>query len=154
MKPNANNKNRHQGFTLIEVLVTIVVLSLGLLGLAMLQLESLKHNTDAYFRTQATMLAYDIMDRIRANVNEARSGSYIAAGPPQTAETCGATSTGCSTATDLANYDLTVWYQKLGEVLPADTNPSSIELNGNQITVTVRWREREISKQRSWVVEL
>ncbi|MFL6713216.1 MAG: type IV pilus modification protein PilV, partial [Sulfurifustis sp.] len=88
MKPKANNKSASQGFTLVEVLVTLVVLSIGLLGLAMLQLESLKHNTDAYFRTQATMLAYEIIDRMRANVDAARGGSYVAAAAPAD-ENCG-----------------------------------------------------------------
>src|SRR5690606_3260878 len=62
------------GFSLIEVLVALLVLSVGLLGLAMLQIEGLKHNTDAYYRTQATVLAYDIIDRMRANSDAAKNG--------------------------------------------------------------------------------
>lgn len=153
MKPNANDKRGHRGFTLIEVLVTILVLSIGLLGLAMLQLESLKHNTDAYFRTQATMLAYEIIDRMRANADAARNGDYVAAAAPAD-EVCGDSGTGCDSQTRLAAYDLSVWYKKLASALPADSTPSSITQAGTQITVTVRWKEREVSKQRDWVVEL
>ncbi|MFL6621709.1 MAG: type IV pilus modification protein PilV [Sulfurifustis sp.] len=154
MKPNTNNNRGYQGFSLIEVLVTLVVLSIGLLGLAMLQLESLKHNTDAYFRTQATMLAYEIIDRMRANGDAARNGSYVAAAAPAD-EDCGDLGgTGCDSQARLANYDLSVWYNKLAAALPADATPSSITQVGNQITVTIRWKEREVSKQRDWVVEL
>lgn len=142
------------GFTLVEVLVALIVLSIGLLGLAALQLQSLKHNTDAYFRTQATMLAYDIIDRMRANVDGAMAGYYVAAEPPASAQTCGEVAGGCSSLTDLAAYDLTEWYQALADALPAATTPSSIALNGNRITVTIRWNERGVPKSREWVVEL
>ena len=60
-------KYRSQGFTLIEVLIAIIVLSIGLLGLAGLQLTSLRNSNSAYTRSQAVILSYDIVDRIRAN---------------------------------------------------------------------------------------
>lgn len=61
------------GFTLLEVLVTIVVLSLGLIGLAGLQAASLNNNQTAYYRGIATQQAYDIADRLRANLAGAGS---------------------------------------------------------------------------------
>lgn len=145
---------RRSGFTLIEVLVALLVLSIGLLGLAMLQLESLKYNTDAYFRTQATMLAYDIIDRMRANAAAANAGGYVASEKPSVIENCGDTSTGCADTTALANYDLGVWYGRLDEVLPPDETPSSISSNGTRHTVVVRWNERGIPKSRAWDIEL
>jgi type IV pilus assembly protein PilV len=63
--------NQH-GFTLLEVLIALLVLSIGLLGLAALQTTALRSNTMATTRTHATQLAYDISDRMRANV----AGSY------------------------------------------------------------------------------
>ncbi len=58
---------RHQeGATLIEVLIAIVVLSIGLLGLAGLQATSVQSNHSAYQRSQATLLGYDLADRMRA----------------------------------------------------------------------------------------
>lgn len=143
-----------RGFTLVEVLVALIVLSIGLLGLAALQLQSLKHNTDAYFRTQATMLAYDIIDRMRANVDAVKAGHYVAAEPPTTAQTCGETATGCASPADLAAYDLTYWYSELASTLPAPSTPSSVTLNGNQVTVTIRWSERGVPKSRQWIVVL
>ena len=61
------------GFTLLEVMVAIVVLSLGLLGLAGLQAASLRNNQAAYYRGIATQQTYDMADRIRANLAGARA---------------------------------------------------------------------------------
>ena len=68
---------RQQGATLIEVLVAVVVLSIGLLGLGVLQGISLRGNTNAYLRTQATNVSYEIIDRMRANRMQIRfRGGY------------------------------------------------------------------------------
>jgi type IV pilus assembly protein PilV len=75
------------GFTLVEVLVALVVLSIGLLGIASLQLSSLRWNHGASKRSQATLLAYDILDRMRANPNAARAGQYSGGTTPLTMAT-------------------------------------------------------------------
>ena len=56
-----------RGFTLIEVLISMVILAIGLLGLAGIQAISLRDNQDAYYYQQATLLAYEMQDRIRGN---------------------------------------------------------------------------------------
>ena len=67
------NKTEHQmtriasGFTLIEVLVALLIVALGMLGNAMLQLQGMKNSNDAYLRSQIGLFAYDIADKIRAN---------------------------------------------------------------------------------------
>ncbi len=67
------NKIEHQitriasGFTLIEVLVALLIVALGMLGNAMLQLQGMKNSNDAYLRSQIGLFAYDIADKIRAN---------------------------------------------------------------------------------------
>lgn len=65
-----------RGYTLIEVLVAVVVLSIGLLGLALLTGMSLQDNTRAYQRSIAVFLAYDIADRMRANPQGMIDGAY------------------------------------------------------------------------------
>jgi type IV pilus assembly protein PilV len=60
-------QHKISGFTLIEVLIAMLILSVGLLGLAGFQASSARNNTSAYNRSQATQLAYDLADRIRAN---------------------------------------------------------------------------------------
>jgi type IV pilus assembly protein PilV len=67
---------RTGGFTLIEVLVSLVILSIGLLGIAKLMLFSSRSNDSAYLRSQATALAYEILDNMRANRQEAIAGTY------------------------------------------------------------------------------
>ncbi len=56
-----------EGFSLLEVLIAIIIVSTGVLGIAGLQVMSLQNKTSALFRTQANQLAYDILDRARAN---------------------------------------------------------------------------------------
>jgi len=57
----------NSGFTLIEVLISVLILGIGILGVLNLQTRALMDNQDAYLRTQAIFLAYDMSDRIRAN---------------------------------------------------------------------------------------
>ena len=64
-------KSRHEGFSLIEVLVTIMILMVGLLGLAALQTNATVAEMEAYQRSQALVLAQDLADRISANKGKA-----------------------------------------------------------------------------------
>lgn len=68
--------NIPRGMTLIEVLIALLVLGVGLLGIAALQGVGLKTGHSAYARSQATMLAYDLADRMRARRSDTLSGSY------------------------------------------------------------------------------
>ncbi len=120
------NIPRQAGFTLIEILVTVIVLAIGLLGLAGLQATSLSFNSTAYQRSQATNLAYDITDRMRANIVAARAGGYNIA----------ATALAPAGAA-LAAVDLRQWRQALMNALPSGTG--SITQNGNVFTVTIQW---------------
>jgi type IV pilus assembly protein PilV len=100
------------GFTLVEVLVSLVILAIGLLGIAKLMLFSSHSNDSAYLRSQATALAYEILDDMRANRQEAISaGSYnTAAAVPAVAP--GALCVGlgsCINPTQVALYDLYQW---------------------------------------------
>lgn len=99
--------NKNTGFTLIEVLIAMLVLAVGLLGLAGLQATSIGNNQSAYNRSQATQLAYDLADRMRANV--AGVVIYTAILPSAaTAKANCLTTTGCLPA-DMAENDLYQW---------------------------------------------
>ena len=70
------NGRREGGFTLIEVVVAMLILSIGLMGMVGLQAVSLKMNQSAHLSSQATYLAYDIIDRMRANRTAALDEKY------------------------------------------------------------------------------
>lgn len=128
---------RARGFTLIEVLVTVIVLAIGLLGLAGLQLTGLRYNYSAYQRSQATILTNDIVDRMRANRTIAESAGYdIALGVMPAAASCEGTGASCAPAA-MANADLYEWKQALANLLPS--GDGSIELNGSNFTITIQW---------------
>jgi type IV pilus assembly protein PilV len=126
----AHSLPRSRGFTLIEVLVALIVLSIGLLGVASLQLVSLRWNHGASLRSQATLLAYDIADRMRANQLVARtSTAYEIA--------LSATKTGSS----LADQDLRQWKIALGQTLPLGDGSIVRDTSGTDpvFIITVQW---------------
>ena len=102
---------KQKGISLLEVLISVLVLSVGLLGLGGLQLYALKGSNDAHFRTTASILASDLGDRIRINPEGVASGGYELSESQSTA-ICGNTAiklcTGSNTcsAAELANFDL------------------------------------------------
>jgi len=128
---------KQTGFSLLEVLISIVVLAIGLLGLAALQTTSLKNNHSAQYRTTATVLSYDIIDRMRLN---------------QTADyslTLAATPSGAT----LKDTDLLAWTTSLSNELPA--GDGAIAINGDIVTVTVQWddsRGSQGSNTQSFIV--
>ncbi|MGF1548025.1 MAG: type IV pilus modification protein PilV [Thiotrichales bacterium] len=69
------------GFTIVEIMVALLILSIGLLGLASLQVIGVKNSGNAYYRTQAVMIANETVERIRMNKPAARNGEYDAAAP-------------------------------------------------------------------------
>jgi type IV pilus assembly protein PilV len=136
-----SSKNRSRGFTLLEVLVAMVVLSIGLLGLSGLQTSSLRNNHSAFLRSQATVATNSIIDRMRANRDSAAAGDYdIVYTATPTASTC---SSGCSTA-DVAEKDLTLWRAYIGR-LPGGQGQiqvSTVTISGvayETAEIKVRW---------------
>lgn len=117
-----------RGFTLLEVLVAIVVLSIGLLGLAGLMASSLKNSHSAYQRTQATWLAYDALDRMRANRQVALAGGYNLA--------LGAAPGGSA----LAATDLGEWDAALANTLPAGDGSIAVAAGG-AVKIIVQWND-------------
>jgi len=124
------------GFTLLEVLVAVMVLSIGLLGLASLQVNGLRFNHSAYMRTQATLLAEEIADRMRAN--RPSLASYSGTNLAVAAVAACNTAAGCTSA-EMAQNDLAQWQQSLAGLLPngqglvcfdtVTTPPTAAELN-------------------------
>lgn len=101
---------------MLEVLISILVIAFGLLGLAGLQGVSIRNNHNAYLRNQATLYAYDIADRIRANRVGLDNGSYDLGTAANTAACHPASApVGCSSA-QMAGYDLLSWGQMVSQL--------------------------------------
>lgn len=145
---------RQQGFSLIELLVAVVILAVGILGIAGLQVVALQQNRGALYRAEATMLANDIMDRVRVNTNTTYT-SLIDQDPPAGASNCG--NAECTPA-EMADYDIAQWKCQIND-LDADGNPfaicaslgitgalpggaGAINKAGGVYEVTVQWTDR------------
>lgn len=138
------------GSSMVELLITLVITSIGLLGLANIQLIGLRNNVFAYNRTQAIILASDMSDRMRANSEAVNAGDYIQA--TSTAySTCRSVS-GCSFS-EMAKNDTYEWLQLVGE-LPSgeglvciDSTPNSTDTPaspecdglGSNYTIKIWW---------------
>lgn len=147
--------NRQTGASLIEVLVATVVVSVGLVGLAGLQTLSMKSNHSAYLRTQATLFAYDMVDRMRANLAAAQAGAYVTALNTAPSGTVNCELTACTSA-NLATYDINQWKCSLGAWDAVSTCSTSFSISGmlpggdgsvtqtgSVHTVSVRWNDRD-----------
>lgn len=126
-----NLRSTQDGATLIEVLIAILVLSIGLLGLAGLQVTSIQSNYSAYYRSQATVLAYDYADRMRTNRTAALVMSSDSNFPTSS-------STNSVSGTQSAK-DKAQWLNTLALTLPDGTG--RVERSGTRITISVRWND-------------
>ena len=119
----AAHPSRSKGFTLVEVLVAALVLGIGLLGLAGIQSLGLRGNLSAVQRSTATLLASEMIDRLRANPEAVQSGSYnnqVGLGSANCLfQTC--------SVTDLADYELNLWSQDLAARLPGGVGAVCID---------------------------
>lgn len=122
------------GFSLIEILVAVLIVSVGVLGVAGLQLISLQNNTSAMFRTQAFQAGYEIADRMRVNPGVSYAIPIGDAAP--VIPDC--ESSDCTPA-QMRNYDLGTWLNDLAANLPS--GDGEIAVAGGAITITVQWQD-------------
>lgn len=143
---------RSSGFSMIEVLVSLLVLALGLLGFALLQTMNLRYTQSADYRTHATNLAYELADQMRANrlsAAEYAGASFLAGTVP--GGDCGRP-TGLEVDIDDV---IDRWQCQVVEAL-GDGAAASVELNENSglVSITLTWGERIASDpQTSFLVE-
>jgi type IV pilus assembly protein PilV len=138
-----------RGFTLLEVLIALLVMSIGLLGIGKMMIMSARANDSAYLRSQATALAYTMLDAMRANRATALVQGYdtLLVAPHQWA--CAQAAPGC-TGDRQAQNDLLLWTQSLARELPGGTGTvvtvqsSDVVFNATNVTatVTVTWFDR------------
>jgi type IV pilus assembly protein PilV len=142
---------RQAGFSLVELMIALIVLSIGLLGVAKLSLSSVQANGSAYMRSQATELIQEIVDDMRANQPQAIAGGYNIA----MTSTIAAPGTNCETTTctaaQVATFDVATWVNRLnatnGGALPSGAGSITVAQLNNPVTgspentaiVTVQW---------------
>lgn len=112
-------RNKSSGFTLLEVMIAIVVVAFGLLGLAGLQVFALKNNQSAAMRSAATVLASDMIDRMKANFQGVIAAQYDKSNTGDyTTAVAGCNLTAGCTPTDLAQNDRFEWATRVAGALP------------------------------------
>jgi len=138
---------RYKGFTLIEVLVALVILSVGMLGIAALYVEGLRAGRTATFRTSAVNLAADMMDRIRAN--PLGRDSYELDGATSS---CVNGTVDC-TSTELAQEDVAIWEAEVAAHLPIGATGEIEVVDGvpaDTYTITISWPEAGFDENLSY----
>jgi type IV pilus assembly protein PilV len=138
-----SNHIRQTGFTLLEVMISLVIFSIGMLGLAGIQATSIQSNSIAYMRTIAMQSAYDMADIIRANAdfnNTVHSNfSNVTTTIPGTAPTAcqsDGTAPNCSHA-EISAFEIYHWKLNLKQQLPSGRG--TVVLSGGTYTITVMW---------------
>ncbi|MFT6924522.1 MAG: type IV pilus assembly protein PilV [Psychromonas sp.] len=162
-KHNQTNRQKRlmtrnqQGSSLLEVLIAVLILGIGLLGLAFLQMVSLKNINNSQFRTLATVYAYDMAERMRSNQTAVSAGNYdsitaIVNDPPGCPPSC--------TVAQIAQLDGYQWNQQIkqgyyvGELglteeaknfniggLPSGIG--TVTKNGNVYDIKIAWQEQQ-----------
>lgn len=139
------------GIAMIEALIAIVVISFGLLALAGLQVTGMRTSQTAFNRSVATMQAYDIADRMRANMTGVNAGGYDAiTGTIPTRPACSNpfTATGC-TAAQMATFDAFAWLTENGRLLPGGSGTVTKVANSNAFNIGVSWTEKCVPNETS-----
>ncbi len=131
----AKSPRRQRGDTMIEVLVTIIIIAVGVLGTAALQVTTVKNLSSSHSASAAAILADDMAERMHANATAALNDEYVhSATTTYTDCATGACSTG-----QLASYDIGTWWESIGAVLPSGRGEVTRVAGTNTFVLTVRW---------------
>jgi type IV pilus assembly protein PilV len=120
-----------RGATLLEVLIAVLVLAVGLLGVAALQAGALRNSESSFERSQATILSYSLLDAMRADLGNARAGAYNTGG-----FMCAAPTTASLRDVQLADW-LGALRSTTGGLGAAACG--SVNCQGTTCTIVVRW---------------
>lgn len=137
-----------KGATLIEALVSILVLSLGLLGMAALQLNALSFQKSSSTTHRIAELTGDISEKIRANPTASKDGDYVYTAIYSTAKTATMTSNLCRTSgadcstTNIANDDIRSWLMKSQTILPGGAARLEGDVNSG-FNITLMYQDKD-----------
>ncbi|NIK02065.1 type IV pilus modification protein PilV [Xanthomonas cannabis] len=137
------NARSSRGFTLIEVLIAILVLAFGLLGFALLQTMNVRFVQSANYRTQATNLAYDLIDQMRSNrylVTQYTAATFAAGSVTQAGACAYPTGTAVSVAQNIAR-----WQCQVAKAL-GDKAAATVTYVNGVATVSISWGDQRWDK--------
>lgn len=137
-------KQLSKGFSIIEALISIAIFSVAMLGAAKFQIEGTKNQNIAHFQTLAVTQAYDMIDRVKANLSGFEAGAY---NNPSNSYHATCLSQGC-TSNEMAENDFYEWQQSNQNFLPQGSG--SVTSSGNNLTITVTWLA--YNEQKSYTV--
>jgi type IV pilus assembly protein PilV len=127
--PNRKRANTQRGLGLIEVLVAVLVLSIGLLGLAGLQMRTLRNNESSLERGVAVVEMHAIADALRADRTNAKNGLFNLA-----------IDDAAPTGTTFREVVLASWRANLVSALGAEAT-GSVDCNGTLCMIVIRWND-------------
>lgn len=150
MRKITKHKSSQSGATLIEILVAVLVLSLGMLGMSALQIRALQGNQSSIQRSQAVMLNYYIMDSMRVDRENAKGGLYNTGSD----YVCGAVGI---TGIGLPKDTLRTWLDHLDAAMGSASGDTcgSVTCDGDyKCTVKIRWDDRKAGGSNEQAIEL
>jgi type IV pilus assembly protein PilV len=133
---------RQRGISMVELLVSLLIFSFGMLGLAGLQTRTLSFNQSSLYRSQATALGDDVLDRMRADRQNAVAGLW---------DTALTTNAAGVTGSELYKTDLKLWKQSVEALLPS--GKGSVGVDSGTVTVIITWDDSRSDRDdptQSW----
>ncbi len=136
LRGNMKTPGKCRGDTMIEVLITVLILAVSILGVAAMQVTALKNLNSSYTSSMAWIVAEDISERMRANPIAVDADDYVHSAAPVDYPDCAQNA--CSAA-DLASYDIGNWWVIMNNALPSPAGEITRVNGTNTFVVTVRW---------------
>lgn len=135
---------KSRGFTLVELLVSILVAAIGMVGLLTMDMQSTRWIHSSYLRSQAILQAREMADRMMTNPAGVADGDYsnisgFPASPPTCKTSASTTTINCSAA-QIASFDLNEWNTSIAQLMPTGAGSVSSPVDG-VFTITVSWQE-------------
>lgn len=139
------NRAQH-GFSLLEVLVSVLIVGIGLLGISALQMTTSVYTESSMHRGHTSMLAREIIERMRVNVDQAKTGGYDINTLPTLTTDCTGAATDCTPA-EIRQHDLRTWSARVTALLPGgdaiiNTVAPIDPEDPVEISVTLTWTGR------------
>lgn len=135
-----------RGIGMIEVLVALLILAIGLLGLASLQTTGLNQTNEARNRSQAVLLAQDMLERMRANRKNLSDYAFAAGSAPDCDTDFAIDDDGAVAANDVDE-----WRNSVSCLLPA--GDASVEVDSNAVTISLSWEDKTSADDGEIVME-